>query len=204
MDERSHWESLWVGRDPSSVSWYQSSASTCTEIVRRLTVPSDPVAVVGAGSSTLVSELVEAGYTAVIAVDIAQGALDQLRASLGDGAASVTLLQADVRNVRLPRPVTLWHDRALFHFLTDEADQRTYAATAARSVSAGGYLVMAEFAPDGPTSCSGLDVARHSRASLESIFAGGFDLVESFEQDHITPMGTIQRFLHAVMIRSHR
>ena len=97
--------------------------------------------------------------------------------------------------------VTLWHDRATFHFLTDEADQKAYAATAARFVSPGGYLVMAEFAPDGPTSCSGLAVARHSVASLQSIFADGFELIESFEQDHVTPSGGVQRFVHAVLIR---
>ncbi|MEO7398878.1 MAG: class I SAM-dependent methyltransferase [Ilumatobacteraceae bacterium] len=166
-----------------------------------MTAPSDPVAVVGCGSTTLISELVDIGYTAIIAVDIAQSALDQLRAMLGDRATNVTLMRADVRTVRLPRTVTLWHDRATFHFLTDDADQRAYAMTAARSVSPGGYLVLAEFAADGPTSCSGLTVARHSATSLQSAFSDGFELIESFERDHITPSGAVQRFVHALMIR---
>ncbi len=166
-----------------------------------MTVPSDPVAVIGCGSSTLISELVDFGYTAIFAVDIAQSALDQLCVSLGDRASSVTLVRADARTVRLPRAVTLWHDRATFHFFTADADQKAYAATAARSVRPGGYLVMAEFAEDGPTSCSGLTVARHSVASLQSIFADGFDLIESFEQDHVTPSGAVQPFVHAVLIR---
>ena len=135
-------------------------------MVRRVTVRSDPVAVVGCGSSTLIGELVDDDYTAIIAVDIAQSALDQLRIDLGDRAESVTLIRAESRTVRLPRTVTLWHDRATFHFLTDDADQKAYAVTAACSVCAGGYLVLAEFAAGGPTSCSGLTVARHSATSL--------------------------------------
>ena len=170
-------------------------------MVRRVTVPSDPVAVVGCGSSRLIRELVDDGYTAIIAVDIAQSAIDQLRASLGDGAERVTLIRADARTVRLPRTVTLWHDRATFHFLTDDADQTAYAVSAARSVSLGGYLVLAEFAADGPTSCSGLTVARHSVASLQSVFSVGFELIESFERDHITPSGAVQRVVHALLIR---
>ncbi|MEO8266008.1 MAG: class I SAM-dependent methyltransferase [Ilumatobacteraceae bacterium] len=166
-----------------------------------MTVPSDPVAVVGCGSSTLIGELVDDGYTAITAMDIAQSALDQLRASLGDRAESVTMVRADARTVRLPRTVTLWHDRATFHFSTDDAGQQAYAATAARSVRPGGYLVMAEFATSGPRSCSGLTVTRHSAASLQSIFADGFDLIESFEQDHVTPSGAVQRFVHALMRR---
>ena len=169
-----------------------------------MTVPSDPLAAIGSGSSTLVKELVEAGYTAIIAVDIAQASLDQLSESLGDRATNVTLLRDDARTVQLPHSVKLWHDRATFHFLTDEADQKAYAMTAAKSVATDGYLVMVEFAPDGPTSCSGLPVARHSPASLQSVFGDDFELTESFEKDHITPSGAVQRFLHAVMIRRDR
>ncbi len=169
--------------------------------MRRVTVPSDSVVVVGCGSSTLVRELVDDGYAAIIAVDIAQPALDQLRASLGHCADRVKLVRGDARTVRLAQPVTLWHDRATFHFLTDAVDQAAYATTAARSVKPGGHLVLAEFAADGPTSCSGLTVARHSPASLQSAFSGGFELIESFERDHVTPSGVTQRFVHALMIR---
>ena len=166
-----------------------------------MTAPSDPVAIVGCGSSALIGELVDGGYTDILAVDIAHAALDQLRAGLGERVDVVTFIHADVRTVRLPRTVAVWHDRATFHFLTDEADQRAYAATAAHSVRPGGYLVLAEFAVDGPTSCSGLPVARHSTMSLQSIFADGFELIETFERDHVTPAGATQRFVHALMIR---
>ncbi len=166
-----------------------------------MTAPSDPVVVVGCGSSPLIGELIDGGYGSVIAVDIAQAALDQLRASLGERAKGVTMVRADARTVRLPHAVALWHDRATFHFFTDPADQKMYATTAAASISPGGHLVLAEFAADGPTSCSGLSVARHSAATLQSVFSDGFELVESFERDHVTPSGAVQRFVHALMIR---
>ncbi|MEO6122460.1 MAG: class I SAM-dependent methyltransferase [Ilumatobacteraceae bacterium] len=166
-----------------------------------MTAPSDTVAVVGCGSSTLIGELLDDGYTAITAIDIAQSAIDQLGAGLGDRAERVTMVRADVRTVELANSVTLWHDRATFHFLTDIADQTAYAITAARSVRLGGHLVLAEFAADGPTSCSGLTVARHSAASLQSVFSDGFELIESFERDHVTPSGAVQRFIHALMVR---
>ncbi len=169
--------------------------------MRRVTVPSDPVVMVGCGSSTLIRELVDDGYSAIIAVDIAQSALDRLHASLGDRANCVTMVRADARTIRLPQTVMLWHDRATFHFLTDAAEQTAYATTAAGLVRPGGSLVLAEFAADGPTSCSGLSVARHSAASLQSAFSDGFELIESFERDHLTPSGVTQRFVHALMIR---
>ena len=170
-------------------------------MVRRVTVPSDPVVIVGCGSTSLIGELVDSGYTAIIAIDITQSALDRLRTKLGDCAGRVTLLRTDARTVQLPRTVTLWHDRATLHFLTDEADQTAYATSAARSVRLGGYLVLAEFGADGPTSCSGLTVARHSPASLQAVFSRGFELIDSFERDHITPSGAVQRFVHALMVR---
>lgn len=169
--------------------------------MRRVTVPSDSVVVVGCGSSALIRELVEDGYSAITAVDIAQAALDQLRVRLGDHANDVALVRGDARTLRLPQPVALWHYRATFHFLSDVADQAAYATSAAGSVRPGGHLVLAEFAPDGPSSCSGRSVARHSAASLRSVFSDGFQLIESFEGDHITPAGVTQRFVHALMVR---
>ena len=169
--------------------------------MRRVSVPSDPLLVVGCGSSALIGELVSDGYTAITAIDIAQRAIDQLRANLGDRAPCVTMLRADTRTIRLSSAVRLWHDRATFHFLTDDADQAAYATAPASSVRPGGHLVLAEFAADGPTSCSGLPVARHSAASLQSVFSKGFELIESFERDHVTPWGGVQRFMHALFIR---
>lgn len=155
----------------------------------------------GAGASTLVRELVAHGYLHIEAVDHSQVALDQLRGLLGDASSAVRFTCADVRSVELEAPVRVWHDRATFHFLTLPADQALYAVRAAVGVEPGGFLVMATFSETGPQLCSGLSVANHNAASLAAVFAGGFQLVESFERLHYTPWGAPQSFTHALLIR---
>ena len=164
------------------------------------------VLTVGAGASPLVGELLQLGHE-VIAVDIAPAALDALVDTLDESSSvlaeeHLTLIAADVRSIRLDRTVDVWHDRAVFHFLVDPAEQATYATTASAAVASGGHLVIATFAPDGPTSCSGLPVARHDAASLQVVFAPDFELVDSFEGDHHTPWGSSQRFTHALFRRA--
>jgi hypothetical protein len=163
------------------------------------------VLTVGAGASPLVGALLRTGHQ-VIAVDIAQAALDALEEELDDETAAIaatglTLVVADVRSLRVDEPVDVWHDRAVFHFLVDADDQSTYAHAAAMAVVTGGHLVIATFAPSGPTSCSELPVARHDAGSLAAAFAPAFELVESFEADHHTPWAATQRFTHALFRR---
>lgn len=172
--------------------------------MRRVSASSDRIVAVGAGTSALIVELLDAGYAPVITVDIAQKALDRLRSRLGDRADDVEFVQADVRAVRFSVPLDVWHDRATFHFLTDRDDQAAYAASAAAAVRPGGHLVMATFADNGPEECSGLPVARHGPASLASVFGDSFDLVDSFERQHRTPWGALQSFNHALMRRHDR
>lgn len=201
VDARQHWEEVWGRVSPDAVSWYQSTAEPCTTLVRGLADPSDHIAVLGAGTSVLVTELVEGGFTNIEAVDVSSAALAQLRAALGD-RAGVTLREADVRDVAFEEPLDLWHDRATFHFLTDPADQARYAERAASAVRPQGHLVMAIFGPDGPEMCSGLPVQRHSAETLAAIFGPAFELVDSFDRVHHTPNQVSQAFLHAVLRRT--
>ncbi|CAN5850857.1 class I SAM-dependent methyltransferase [soil metagenome] len=168
--------------------------------MRRVSARTERIAVIGAGASPLVGTLVDVGYGDVHAVDISDMALDRLRAALGRGAAAVTFVRADARALTFRRPVDVWHDRATLHFLTDHDDRLAYAASAAVAVRPGGHLVLAGFAPDGPTHCSGLPVHRGDAPSLATLFAE-FTLRESFERTHRTPRGAAQRFLHAVLER---
>ena len=174
--------------------------------MRRVSVPSDHVAVIGCGASALIAELVADGYVSIEAADVSQGALDQLghqlQNRLGVAAAGVVRqMRADMRSVTFDDPVAVWHDRAAFHFLTEPADQADYARAAAAAVHPGGHVVLAAFGEHGPEQCSGLPVARHSPATLTALFGEKFELLETSERDHITPAGSPQRFIHALMRR---
>lgn len=166
--------------------------------MRRVTAPPARIAVVGAGTTPLVGELAAAGFE-VVAVDVSSAALAALRAQ-HEGIETISYEVADVRTWQPSEQVDTWHDRAVFHFLVDDDDQQAYAESVRRAVRIGGHLVIATFAPDGPEQCSGLPVVRYDAATLSDIFAG-FALIDSFEADHATPWGSIQRFTHAVLRR---
>lgn len=171
--------------------------------MRRVSAPSDRVAIIGAGASELVPSLIASGYTNLVAVDIAQPALDQLARRLADtdAAPAVTMMCADVRHVAFAEPVDVWHDRATFHFLTDSADQSAYVDRAAAAVRPGGHVVLATFALDGPSQCSGLDVAHYDADQLADRFAGPFVGIDSMRHVHVTPWGAEQPFTYVVLRR---
>ncbi len=165
-----------------------------------MTLPQSAIVTVGAGASSLVDDLLEAGRS-VIAVDLSAAALSILEDRIGP-CDRLRLLRADARSVVLDCPVDAWHDRALFHFLTDPTDQRSYATAAAATLKPGGHLVIATFGPNGPSQCSGLPVQRHDAESLAAVFGPSFELRQSFEVDHLTPWGSTQQFTQAVFSRS--
>lgn len=169
--------------------------------MRRVSVPSSRVALIGAGASSLVLDLVRHGYRSIDAVDLSRGALDQLGERLGDAAGVVRFVCADVRDLVFDGQIDVWHDRATFHFLIDPDDQAAYANRATAAVRPGGHLIVATFAAHGPEHCSGLPVARPSAAALSVRFAEGFDQIEAFCHDHVTPWGDVQPFTYAIFRR---
>jgi SAM-dependent methyltransferase len=171
-------------------------------LVRRVSVPSDRVALIGVGASSLVVDLVALGYGSIDAVDLSAAALDQLKVRLGGQGETVRYVAADAREVRFEGPVDVWHDRATLHFLNDPADQAKYASRAAEAVRSGGHLLVAAFGSDGPEQCSGLPVTRHTTQSLSDVFGDHFDLVDSFDVVHTTPWGSTQAFLYTVFCRN--
>lgn len=165
--------------------------------MHRVSVPGDHIVVVGAGTSALVPQLAAEGTFRLTAVDISSAALAELERQLGPLASRVTYLAADVRTLTLPATADVWHDRATFHFLTTPEDQAAYVARVRANLRPGGHLVLAGFAPDGPAQCSGLDVVRHDVDSVRALFPG-FALLDGVEEDHVTPWGSVQRFVHAL------
>jgi SAM-dependent methyltransferase len=166
-----------------------------------VSTPSERIAVIGAGVSALIVDLVGRGYRSIEAVDISATALGRLRTRLGEHADAVRFVHGDVCNFVVDEPIDVWHDRATFHFLTEPEEQAAYGRRASAALRTGGQLIVAVFAANGPEQCSGLPVACHDVASLESCFETGFRLIESFQYDHCTPWGVTQPFTYALFRR---
>jgi len=157
----------------------------------------DPIIDVGGGASTLADDLIAAGFLHITVLDISPTALELARQRLGARAANVTWIEADITQADLPgRAFDIWHDRAVFHFLTQPADRQRYLDTVRHAVRKGGHVIVATFAPDGPDHCSGLEVVRYSPESLHAEFGEDFELMESTRETHRTPFGTEQRFIY--------
>lgn len=197
-----HWEGVHAEKGAGEVSWWQEPDSLWLDLIERAGVsPSQPVVDVGAGASLLVDALLDAGFTDVTVLDISASALDRVARRLGPRAASVRLVAADVTHYRGARPVALWHDRAVFHFLTDPADRRAYRESLRANLEPGGLAVIAVFAPDGPETCSGLPVRRYDLPGLVHEIGPGFTLVHGQRRVHTTPWGAEQPFTAALLRR---
>ncbi len=200
MDARSHWEEVYRAKGATAVSWYQPEARLSVELIQQVAPDlATPIIDVGGGASTLVDGLLASGYTDVTVLDVAESALEIARSRVGHRAADVRWLAADVLSAQLRvRHVGLWHDRAVFHFLTTAAARARYVEVARRTLRPGGHIIVASFAPDGPERCSGLDVVRYSPESMHAQFGGGFRLLDSRREEHRTPSGAIQSFVYCL------
>lgn len=203
MDHQAHWEKVFTTRQSSEVSWYQATPVRSIELLREAGAnPSSDIIDVGGGDSTLVDAVVSGDLGHITVLDISAAALDRARARLASRACEVTWLHADVTRVDLPeRAFDVWHDRAVFHFLTTPVERARYIATATASLRPGGFLLIATFAADGPTRCSGLEVARYSVGELVQEFGDDFVLRRDGADVHRTPAGVEQRFTVAMFER---
>ncbi|MFI5286349.1 MAG: class I SAM-dependent methyltransferase [Candidatus Dormibacteria bacterium] len=175
------------------MSWYQPEPAMSLAIIDRLRVPKGaPVIDVGGGASLLVDRLLARGYTDLAVLDVSSTALEIARRRIGD-AASVRWLRKDILTWQPERRYALWHDRAVFHFLTNTAERAKYLSIMREALGESGALIIGTFASDGPESCSGLPVARYEAIDLERLLEG-FTVVESSREEHVTPSGTVQPF----------
>lgn len=195
-----YWEHVHDGKDVDGVSWWQSVPELSLGLVTDSGISRDDGVVdVGAGWSTLVDHLVERDYHDVSAIDLSATALRTVRERLGPAGEQVHLQVADVLDYAPGRTFTLWHDRAVFHFLTEQDERDDYRASLSRCLAPGGFAVVATFGPDGPTTCSGLPIVRYTHADLAAEFPG-FELLATSGEEHLTPWGTAQQFT-AVLLR---
>lgn len=200
MDPKAHWERIYRTKRPTQVSWYQPHALRSLDLIRRVSPPPNGAIIdVGGGASTLINDLLDAGYHDLTVLDLSATALAETRTRLGAQAGSVRWIEADILNASLPQGrYSVWHDRAVFHFLTEPADRTSYIAEVRRAVRPGGYVLVATFANDGPTRCSGLEVHRYSPEALHAEFGSPFRLIASEREEHITPSGASQAFVYCL------
>ena len=200
MNVQNHWERIYGTKAPEAVSWYRPHLEISLKLIERAASDfSASIIDVGGGESTLVDDLLAHGYKNVTVLDVSQTAIDVSTKRLGEASERVKWLVADITKAELAhRAYDVWHDRAVFHFLTAEEARTAYVRQVAKAVRSGGHVIVSTFGPEGPTKCSGLDVVRYDAESLHEEFGVRFNLLGSSKEQHRTPFGTIQQFLYCL------
>ena len=200
MTSKAHWEEVYATKSATAVSWFQPHAALSLQLIEQTGVPEDAGIIdVGGGASTLVDDLLDAGYSNLTVLDLSDAALAASRARLASRADAVHWLVGDITQITLPEQAyAVWHDRAVFHFLTTEPQREAYVAAVMRAVKPGGHVIVATFAEDGPEKCSGLPVARYSAQGLHAQFGNPFTLLRQQREEHHTPFGTVQQFIYCL------
>jgi len=198
MQSKDHWEKVYTTKATDAVSWFQPHADLSVGLIEATGVGIDAAVIdVGGGASTLADDLLARGYTSLTVLDLSAAALAAARNRLGSQASRVQWIEADITKANLPAgQFDVWHDRAVFHFLTAPEDRAAYVQTVFRSVKPGGHVIVASFAEDGPEQCSGLPVMRYRPDALHAEFGEAFSLLSHTKEAHHTPSGTVQQFVY--------
>lgn len=198
---KKHWETIYTEKSPLEVSWYQSQPTHSLKIIQELSNTHSSIIDVGGGASVLVDHLLKLGYTNLTVLDISRHALAHAQQRLGDQAGKVQWLEENITQFKALQRYDIWHDRAVFHFLTDPASRALYIEALKGSTKPGSYAMIATFAKDGPTKCSGLDIVQYDAESIQKEFADDFILLDTQAETHLTPGGKEQKFLYFVLRR---
>jgi len=194
-DRKSHWEHIYQTRPSDEVSWFQPTPALSLELIEQCNLsPEDSILDVGGGASKLADHLIEAGYRSITVLDITRAALEVTRSRLGEAADRVDWLEADATDFHLAHQVHLWHDRAVFHFLTQANDRHAYIANVKKTLLPGGHLIIAAFAPEGPKKCSNLDIVQYDSRKICIELGHAFELQQTRQETHKTPGGADQHF----------
>ena len=197
-----HWERLYATKSHREMSWYAERLSLSLELIGQLGLPKTAAFIdVGGGASSFADDMLEAGYREITVIDLSETALQVSQKRLMEKAERVRWIAGDVVSADLGGEFDLWHDRAVFHFLTGEEQRLAYRAKVEAHVKPGGFLVLSEFAEDGPAKCSGLPVKRHGEKELAEFFGEGYARVFAGRSIHITPGRSIQKFINLALRR---
>ena len=198
MEAQTHWEAIYRAKAADAVSWYRPHLEVSLGFIERAARSRSAAIIdVGGGESTLVDDLIRRGFQNITLLDISQTALEVTKRRLGPAAGRVQWIPADVTQVALsPHSFDIWHDRAVFHFLTAAEDRARYVQQVLNAMRPGGHVIVSAFGPEGPSKCSGLDVMRYDPGALHDQFGRSFRLVESTKELHVTPWGATQQFVY--------
>jgi SAM-dependent methyltransferase len=199
---QAHWENVYATKRENEVSWFQESPAPSLALIAEVgAAPASGIIDIGGGASRLVDHLIEQGFRDVTVLDVSAAALETAKARLRERASDAHWLVADVTTWEPSRTYDVWHDRAAFHFLTDERDRDGYVSRLRQGLKIGGHAIIGTFALDGPEKCSGLPVERYDAARLARTLGSGFKLLRSQRTDHATPWGSHQLFQFSVFQR---
>lgn len=200
MQNKDHWEKVYTTKAPDRVSWFQPHAEMSMQLIKASGLGWDAAIIdVGGGACTLVDDLLDEGHRQVTVLDLSAAALAESRRRLGARSDLVTWVEADItRATFAPHSIDLWHDRAVFHFLTTQADREAYVRQVLHALKPGGHIIRATFGSNGPTQCSGLPVMRYAPNELHAEFGDAFTLLAHEERIHHTPFGTDQQFIYCM------
>lgn len=203
MQKKEHWETVYSTKSPDSVSWFQEHAETSLNFIKKLNLEKGAAIIdVGGGASTLVDDLLINGYSRLSVLDLSGAALETAKNRIGADSVSVQWFEADVTEAQFDKhQFEVWHDRAVFHFLTKPEEREAYIKNVMHSVKPNGHVIISTFAEDGPTQCSGLPVMRYSAQTLQAEFGEKFLLKEQLKEDHNTPFGTTQKFMFCHFVK---
>ncbi|MDP2653704.1 MAG: class I SAM-dependent methyltransferase [Candidatus Omnitrophota bacterium] len=197
FDRKSHWENVYTNKTPAEVSWYQLEPAVSLRLIASTGVNrAGKIIDVGGGASVLVDKLLDQGFGDLTVLDVSSKALDYAKKRLGNRAGAVKWIEADIAEFESSEKYDLWHDRAVFHFLTDEDDREKYVQNMKRALNPGGHVIIAAFSIDGPLKCSGLDVERYSPEKINNALGNAFEFVQSVNEGHMTPGGKEQKFTY--------
>lgn len=198
MQSKDHWEKVYSTKSTNAVSWFQPHADLSVSLIKATGASHDASIIdVGGGASTLVDDLLANGYTNLSVLDLSAAALAAAQKRLGSRASKVQWIEADITKANLPKyRYDVWHDRAVFHFLTSPEDRAAYVQAVFNAVKPGGHVIVATFAKNGPNQCSGLPVMRYRADELHAEFGEAFSLLRHEKEAHHTPSGTVQQFVY--------
>lgn len=196
FDRKKHWENIYQTSQLDKVSWFQPTPEASLDFFKEFNVPTTAKIIdVGGGDSLLVDHLLDLGYQDITVLDISEAAINRARQRLGDKANKVNWIVADAASFKPAEKYDFWHDRAAFHFLTQDQDISSYLETAQKSIQPNGILVLGTFSEQGPKKCSGLEIKQYSEATMTNLLKRFFEKIRCMTVDHKTPSGAIQNFV---------